>query len=93
MDQQPEGWPALSPCMTRSLLLLPILLAGCAEAGGIAYRGQPIGLPDMNQLSGAAYAAGARTGERLGTLPHETPRGERRSRFVDPPALPPAWGR
>ncbi|MBY0338335.1 MAG: hypothetical protein K2X11_17095 [Acetobacteraceae bacterium] len=79
--------------MTRGLLLLPLLLAACAEAGGISYRGQPLGLPDMNRLSDAANAAGARTGERLGTLPPEgaPPLPRRRSGFSDEP--PSWWGR
>ena len=50
-----------------------ILLTGCAELGGINFRGEPIGF-SPSRLNDAAYAAGARTGERLGIAPPaETP--------------------
>jgi len=60
----------------RALVLLPLLLAGCADPGGIAFRGQPLSLTGAaRDLNDASYAAGARTGERLGlTPPAETPR-------------------
>lgn len=57
--------------MRAILLLLPLLLIGCAEAGGLTYQGRPLSL---GGLGDAAYSAGARTGERLGTAaPAETP--------------------
>ena len=54
----------------RPLLLLPALLlaTGCAELGGINFRGEPISV-SPSRLNDAAYAAGARTGERLGISP------------------------
>lgn len=62
-------------------LALPLLLAACADAGGVGYQGRS--LSDAAQWFGgafqraqdSAYSAGARTGERLGTAPPaETPR-------------------
>jgi hypothetical protein len=55
--------------MRPLLLALPVLLAGCADAGGIAYQGRPIVLPSFSSMNDAAYSAGARAGERLGTAP------------------------
>ena len=71
--------------MPALLLLLP----GCAELGGINFRGEPIGI-SPSRLNDAAYAAGARTGERLGIAPPaETPSaGEWRVRKGEEPARP-----
>ena len=67
----------------RALLLLPVVLlvSACGELGGINFRGEPVTFAP-SRLNDAAYAAGARTGERLGiTPPAETPSaGEWRAR-------------
>jgi len=66
-------------------VLLPLapllLLVACADAGGVSFRGRPLGEAfapigaAFGRANDAAYSAGARTGERLGTAPPaETPR-------------------
>lgn len=56
--------------MRPALLLLPLLLAGCAT--GLSYQGVPVEhsvTGGAQRLNDGAYSAGARLGQRLGLSP------------------------